>query len=75
MIAIDGDIQVAKCDMCGTQRTAIGADAWSRLASHLSAFWAKFGDKDLCHACNEVRLAHTQIPHLEHTGPRAETVE
>ena len=74
MIATDGDITIAKCDVCGTQRTAIGEEAWKKLAAHLATHWAKFGGRDLCHACDEVRRAHMQSARLR-TEPRAETAK
>lgn len=75
MIATDGDIQIAKCDVCGTQRTAIGEEAAKKLAAHLATFWTTYAGKDLCQGCSAVGKAHTQIPHPGHTGPRAKTVE
>jgi hypothetical protein len=75
VIATDGDIEIAKCDVCGTQRTAIGEEAAKKLAAHLATFWTTYAGKDLCQGCSAVGKAHTQIPHPGHTGPRAKTVE
>jgi len=75
VIATDGHIQVAKCDVCGTQRTAIGEEAKKKLAAHLATYWTTFAGRDLCQHCNAVRMGQHQIPHPGHTGPRAKTVE